>query len=211
MAEHPAWAIRTAFFSIYQGRFFMFPVRSVSIVIVAAASLAQTSGQSERSAGAEVRTQMRNVFYHHTDRIAVHISWLQGAVLPTQEGSIVVFDDPKSFFIAIQSAKIAIGAKALSQTMNDHVFTAKDAPLKNIVVRTEGQKLKVTGKLHSKGDVPFETESTVAATDRGKIRMHAEKVKAAHLPVKGMDDGPARARHCQADRHSQSAGCAYRR
>jgi hypothetical protein len=190
----------------------MFPVRSILIVIaVVVASLAQTSGQSERAAAVEVRMQMRNVFYHYTDRIAVHISWLDGAVRPTHESSIVVFDDPKSFFIAIQSAKIAIGAKALSQTMNDHVFTAKDAPLKNIVVRTEGQKLKVTGKLHSKGDVPFETESTVAATDRGKIRMHAEKVKAAHLPVKGMDDGPARARHCQADRHSQSAGCAYRR
>jgi len=189
MAVRPAWAIRTGFFSIYQGRFCMFPIRSALIVIaLAAASLAQTSGQGERADAAEVRTQMRNVFYHYTERIAVHISWLEGAVIPTHEGSIVVFDDPKSFFIAIQSAKIEIGASALSQTMNDHVFTAKDAPLKKIEVRTEGQKLKVTGKLHSKGDVPFETESTIATTADGKIRMHAEKVKAAHLPVKGMMD-----------------------
>jgi hypothetical protein len=131
---------------------------------------------------------MRNIFYHYTNRIAARIFSLDGAVVPTHDGSIVVFDDPKSFFIAIQSARIAIGAKALSETMNDHVFAAKDAPLKNIEVTVEGQKLKVRGNLHSKGDVPFETESAIAATPDGKIRMHSEKVRAAHLPMKGVMD-----------------------
>jgi hypothetical protein len=131
---------------------------------------------------------MRNIFYHYTDRIAVRILWLDGTVVPTHEGSIVVFDDAKSFYIAIDSAKIAIGAQALSETMNDHVFSAKDAPLKKIGVATEGQKLKVKGQLHSKGDVPFETESTISATADGKLRLHSEKVKAAHLPVKGFMD-----------------------
>jgi hypothetical protein len=72
--------------------------------------------------------------------------------------------------------------------MNDHVFAAKDAPLRKLEVATEGQKLKVKGRLHSKGDVPFETENTVSATGDGKIRLHPEKVKAAHLPVKGIMD-----------------------
>ncbi|HVO63254.1 MAG TPA: hypothetical protein VMT53_20170 [Terriglobales bacterium] len=131
---------------------------------------------------------MRNVFYHYTDRIAVRIFWLDGKVLPTHESAVVVFDDPKSFFIAIQSAKITIAAKTLSETMNDHAFAANDAPLKKIEVTPEAQTLKVTGKLHSKGDVPFETESTISATPDGKIRMHCEKVRAAHLPVKVVMD-----------------------
>ena len=141
-----------------------------------------------RQNSSEVHTQMRNIFYHYTNRIAVRIFSLDGAVVPAHEGSIVVFDDPKSFFIAIQSARITIAAQALSETMNDHVFAAKDAPLKKIEVTPEGQKLKVRGKLHSKGDVPFETESTISATPDGKIRMHSEKVRAAHVPVKGVMD-----------------------
>jgi hypothetical protein len=151
------------------------------------ASAAQATPPSRQSA-AHVHTQMRNIFYHYTDRIAVHIFWLDGSVVPTSEGSIVVFDDAKSFYIAIDSAKIAIAANALSETMNDHVFAGKDAPLKKIEVTTEGQKLKVKGKLHSKGDVPFETENTMSVTAEGKIRLHSEKVKAAHLPVKGLMD-----------------------
>ena len=151
------------------------------------ACAAQTTGPGRQTAP-EVHTQMRNIFYHYTNRIAAHIFSLDGAVVPTHEGSIVVFDDPKSFFIAIQSARIAIGAKALSETMNDHVFAAKDSPLKNIEVTSEGQKLKVRGKLRSKGDVPFETESAISATPDGKIRMHSEKVRAAHVPVKGVMD-----------------------
>lgn len=142
----------------------------------------------DRHTASQVHTQMRNIFYHYTDRIAVRIFWLDGAVLPTHEGSIVVFDDAKSFYIAIDSAKIAIGANALSQTMNDHVFAGKDAPLKKIEVTTEGQKLKVKGQLHSKENVPFETENTMSVTADGKIRLHSEKVKAAHLPVKGLMD-----------------------
>ena len=154
---------------------------------ISLACAAQT-GTPEGHSAPEVHTQMRNIFYHYTDRIAVRISWLDGAVLPTHEGAIVVFDDPKSFFISIQSAKISMGMNALSETLNDHVFAAKDAPLKNIEVSAEGQKLKVKGKLHSKDNVPFETESTVSVTPDGKTRIHAEKVRAAHLPVQGLMD-----------------------
>ena len=48
--------------------------------------------------------------------------------------------------------------------------------------------MKVKGKLHSKGDVPFETDGTLSATADGKILLHADKIKALHLPVKGLMD-----------------------
>jgi hypothetical protein len=151
------------------------------VMIVVGAAQARAPG---RQTDSQVHTQMRNIFYHYTDRIAVRIFWLDGTVVPTQ--GMVVFDDARSFYIAIESARIAIAAKALSETMNDHVFAAKDAPLKKIEVATQGEKLKVKGQLHSKGDVPFETESTMSVTADGKIRLHSDKVKAAHMPVKGL-------------------------
>lgn len=49
-------------------------------------------------------------------------------------------------------------------------------------------RLKVKSKLHNKGDIAFETDGTLSATPEGKIRLHAEKVKALHLPVKGLLD-----------------------
>jgi hypothetical protein len=48
--------------------------------------------------------------------------------------------------------------------------------------------LKVKGKLHSKGDVPFETEGTMEPTEDGQIRVQARKIKALKVPVKGLMD-----------------------
>ena len=44
------------------------------------------------------------------------------------------------------------------------------------------------GKLHDKGDIPFSTEGILIPTADGKLRLHSEKIKAMHLPVKGLMD-----------------------
>ena len=131
---------------------------------------------------------MRNVFYHFTDRIAAHIFRLEGAIVPTREGAIPVFDDKHSFAVEMTYAEIAVSTGALTNVMNQYVFAAPDAPLKELSVIASGNSLKVKGKLHSKGDVPFETEGTVGATSEGLIRIQTQKIKAAHLPMKGLMD-----------------------
>jgi hypothetical protein len=40
--------------------------------------------------------------------------------------------------------------------------------------------------LHDVGTIPFETESTLSPTDDGKILLRTGKVKALHVPVKGI-------------------------
>ena len=77
---------------------------------------------------------------------------------------------------------------SLANVLNQYVFAASDAPLKGLSVTAEGNTLKVKGKLHSKGDISFETVGTLSATPEGQIRIHTEKVRAAHLPVKGLMD-----------------------
>jgi hypothetical protein len=44
----------------------------------------------------------------------------------------------------------------------------------------------VKGKLHDKRDIPFETEGILSPTADGKLRLHSEKIKAMHVPIKGL-------------------------
>jgi len=136
----------------------------------------------------QVRVEMRNILYHFTDRIAVHIIRLQGSLVPTRAQSIPVFDDKESFAVALKSAEISISTDALANVLNDHVFASAEAPLKKLTIATRGNVLRIKGQLHSRDDIPFETEGTLTATAEGQIRVHVQKIKAAHLRVKGIMD-----------------------
>ena len=129
---------------------------------------------------------MRNVMYHFTDTIGVHILELSGKLVP--KGAIPIFDDKQSFILEIDAANISMSTDALTHVLNEYVFAAKDAPLKDFAVTTDGTQLKIKGKLAHKGTIPFEMVSEIQATPEGKIRIHAKHIKAAHLPVKGMMD-----------------------
>jgi len=135
-----------------------------------------------------VRVEMRNVTYHFTDSIAAHIFHLQGTLTSITKGTIPFFDDKNSFVLAISSAEISIATDVMSNVLNQNVFSASDAPLKGIEVGSEGDALRIKGRLHSKGDIPFETIGRMSVTPDGEIRIHPEKVKAGHLPVKGLMD-----------------------
>jgi hypothetical protein len=136
----------------------------------------------------EVQVAMKNVMYHFTAPIAVHILQLQGSLTPTKTGSIVIFDDKNSFTLNLASAEIAISCTSLAQVMNEDVFSASNAPIKKVTIFNKNNQLDIKGQLHSKGDVPFEVTGTLSPTGDGRIRFHAEHVKAAHVPVKGLLD-----------------------
>jgi hypothetical protein len=147
------------------------------------------AGQASAPAAANtaVRIGMKNVDFHLTDRIIVHIATLNGK-LTTQPGQIAVFDDKTSFGIDVDSANITVSMTALTNDLNDYVFAKPSAPLKKLSVSTRGKDLVVKGLLVSKGGVPFETAGTLSVTPEGMIRVHTTKVKALKLPVKGLMD-----------------------
>lgn len=156
---------------------------AVVAIVLSAVALAQTKAASNH-----VYTEMRNVRYHFTPSITVHILHLEGELVPSDQNGIVVFDDPNSFSIAIHSAEISVPVDTLSATLNQYVFSSADAPLKSIRVSAQGDKLKIEGRLHHRGDVPFETTGSIAPTPEGDIRVHLEQMKAAHIPIKGLMD-----------------------
>lgn len=143
--------------------------------------------RSEANNGA-VQTQMHNVMYHYADNVVVHLRDVIGSLVPTKAGQMPIFDDKKSFTLQITAAEIAIDPQSLANVLNANVFSGKDTPLKDLAISIEKGQLKIKGKLHKKGDITFETEGQFSATPDGKIRLHAEKIRAAHLPVKGLMD-----------------------
>jgi len=133
-----------------------------------------------------VQTQMHNVLFHFSPAAAAHIEHLTGELLPVGDSSLPVFDDKTSFAIRVKSARISVSAAALASIMNDHVFAKPNAPLKQLSIFIENGRLHANGKLHSKGDIPFETIGSLSPTSDGRIRIHSDKVKAFRLPVKGI-------------------------
>ena len=160
---------------------------AVGCVTTGRSSLAKLP-QEKGSKTPAVQVDMHNVMYHFTDQVAVHILQLHGLVLPAQRARLPVFDDVQSFTFAIHFAEIAIGTDALSTVLNQYVFAAPDAPIKEVAVTTAGNSVKVHGKLHAKGDIPFETEGTAGVTPEGHIRIHTHKVSVAQVSVKGLMD-----------------------
>ena len=158
---------------------------AVVVLLVTARGWAQPQPPADRNM---VAVTMRNVMYHFTSRIAVHIYALSGSLRPTGQNPFPIFDDGRSFVLHIDAADMALTTQAMSNILNDHVFAARDAPLKSISITTSGNTLKIAGKLHSKGDIPFEEEGALSLTPQGEIRIHSSKVRAAHVPVKGLMD-----------------------
>ena len=151
--------------------------------------LASQTRPDDRSGGENaVHVQMRNVMYHFQDNVAVHIRRLGGELLPVDGRLMPVFDDKESFTLQIAAAEVAIRMDSLVRILNDNVFARSDSPVKDISITIDKKRLKITGKLHSKGDLHFAAEGGLTATADGKIRLHVEKIEALHLPLKGLMD-----------------------
>ncbi len=129
---------------------------------------------------------MRNVMFYLTNKAAAHLEALSGELWPTGKNEMPVFDDKNSFEMRVFSGKVSITADALAEIVNSYMFARSDAPLKDISISIDKDRLLIKGKLHSKGDIPFATAGILSTTPDGRLRLHTEKVSAMKIPVKGM-------------------------
>jgi hypothetical protein len=150
--------------------------------------IAAQEATTKEKPDAAVRAQMRNVNYRFTDNIAVQINTLNGALVPTANNDSPIFDDKNSFRIRIDSAEIAISPTDLANLLNSYVFVGTNSPLARISITIVNGQLRIKGRLRDKGDIPFEARGVMSPTPDGRIRLHSEKIKALHLPVKGLMD-----------------------
>src|SRR5579864_3153146 len=124
-----------------------------------------------------VQTQMSNVTFHLSESVAVEIKSMNGELVPLGKNEFPVFDDKNSFNLRISAAEIAIDSSNLANVLNSYVFAGPHSPLTELSILVEKGRLKVKGKLHDKGDIPFETEGILTPTADGKLRLHSEKIK----------------------------------
>lgn len=135
-----------------------------------------------------VQTQMRNVTFRFSETVAVEIKSLNGVLVPLGKNEFPVFDDKDSFKLRINTAEIAVDSSNLANILNSYVFALPQSPLTEVSIRIEKGSLKVSGKLHDHGDIPFKTEGILAPTADGKLRLHTQKIEALHVRVKGLMD-----------------------
>jgi hypothetical protein len=158
-------------------------------VLLCAASPGIVAGQNSPpndKQESRVQTQMRNVMYHFSETVVVEIKSLNGELVPLGKNEFPIFDDKDSFNLRISTAEIAIDSSNLATVLNSYVFARPHSPLTELSVVVEKGRLTVKGKLHDKGDIPFETQGILIPAADGKLRLHSEKIKAMHLPVKGL-------------------------
>ncbi|HJZ96008.1 MAG TPA: hypothetical protein VKE70_05855 [Candidatus Solibacter sp.] len=129
---------------------------------------------------------MRNVDLLVARDIALEVRTLRGKLQRTRPDVPVTFDDSGSFRVEIDSAEVAISESSLTGLLNSYVLAYDKAPIRNVKVKIDGQRLIQKGTIHKGLDLPFEIEGPLSVTGEGEIRLHAEKIKSAHIPIKGL-------------------------
>ena len=168
-------------------------IASCVVVLLICGSLPILSTQETRAPAVKapvheggVEIQMRNVNFMLASDITLEVKSLRGELQRTKSEVPVTFDDTGSFRVKIDSGQVAISASSLTALMNSYVLNYEGAPIRNIRFTIDRDRLIQKGTIHKGVDLPFEIEGSLSATDDGNIRVHAAKIKSAHIPVKGL-------------------------
>jgi hypothetical protein len=124
---------------------------------------------------------MQNVDFHVDDVALLGVRHLRGRMRPLNGSHVVSFDDKAGSEIDIAWAEIGLTPKSLSIIMNRYVFGFKGSPLKDLVVRTEGDHIVQTGTMHKLIDIPFEMTAELSVTADGWIRIHPTRMDICDL------------------------------
>jgi hypothetical protein len=141
------------------------------------------------AAGAPIRCgiEMRNVGLRVGEGVVLQVRTLEGEFVSRSSTSPPVFDDPQSYIVRIRSADLSIDAGSLTTLLRASLAN-RPSPLRDVTITIERGMLEARGKLHKGVTVPFAMTASIAATPDGMLRLHATKLKAAGVPVKGLLD-----------------------
>lgn len=131
--------------------------------------------------------EMRNVSLHVADGVVLAVSSLNGEFISRSASEPPIFDDPRSYTMRLKSGDLAIDAASLTAMLRD-TLSRHPSPLHDVTITFEEGQLRAKGTLHKGVSVPFSMTASVAVTPDGRLRLHAEKVKAVGVPVKGLLD-----------------------
>jgi hypothetical protein len=130
-----------------------------------------------------VAVQMRHVDFHVDSTIVLHIEYLRGELQPTSPQHSPYFDDKDSFTLGIDSARIGITPRGLSDLLNRYTFAYPGSPLRRLIVSIDKGRIKQQGTMRG---ISFTTLSDLTLTPQGELRLHPTSIKAAGIGVGGL-------------------------
>ena len=131
--------------------------------------------------------EMRNVALRVADGVVLNVRTLDGEFVSRSAVRPPVFDDPGSYVVRMRSADLSIDGASLTQLLR-LALADRPSPLRQVTVRIENGMVKADGKLQKGVAVPFSMSASVSASSDGMLRLHAARLKAAGVPVKGLLD-----------------------
>ena len=127
---------------------------------------------------------MRNVALHVAEGVVLDVRSLDGEFVSRVAGEPPVFDDPLRYTLRIRAADLALDAASLTNCSRADGRIQGVADARRAVTIEDGA-LHAAGKLHKGVTVPFSLTAEVSAASDGSLRLHAKKLKAAGVPVRG--------------------------
>jgi hypothetical protein len=131
--------------------------------------------------------EMRNVALHLADGVVLGVTSLNGEFVSRSAAEPPIFDDPKSYTLRMKVADVTMDAASLTALLKQ-TLASNPSPLSNVTLTIEDGRVRAKGTLKKGVSVPFTMTASVAATPDGLLRLHAEKVKAVGVSVKGLLD-----------------------
>jgi hypothetical protein len=131
---------------------------------------------------------MRNVDFFVDPQIPLRIRTLVGT-MRSKTGGPVMFDDKRSFIIAVDAAEVGLTGPDLSLLLNKYVFNYRGSPLTGLRVTVAGNQIIQKGTLHKVVSMPFEIRATLSVTPDGRIRMHPTRTEILGLHVDDLMKG----------------------
>jgi hypothetical protein len=126
--------------------------------------------------------QMQNVDFFVDREIPLRIRRLVGTIR-SKSGGPVLFDDKRSFVIAVGAAEVGLTGRDLSLLLNKFVFNYPGSPLRNISISTSGTQIVQKGTLHKVFPMPFEIRANLSVMPDGRIRIRPTRTEILGLHV----------------------------
>jgi hypothetical protein len=140
-------------------------------------------GWAQEEKGRDVAVQMRHVDFHVDSSTVMGIDYLRGELKPTSAEHSPYFDDKHSFTLSIDTARIAISPRSLSNLLNRYTFAYPGSPLRHLSITIEKGQVRQRGTMRG---ISFNMLGELTLTPEGELRIHPSSVKAAGIGVGGL-------------------------
>lgn len=144
---------------------------------------ATTPDPPQRPGQQPVEVEMHNVDLRVASDVTLRVRHLRGRFVPTGRADMPYLDDKRTYFVAVDSAEIAMDMASLNALMMRTLGDGQSNVRKVRVSTDDERRLRQQGVLEKGIPIPFDVKGGVEATADGRIRVHAAKVRGFGLPI----------------------------